>query len=107
MPIARAQAPGAFAARIRRGIGLRLLVRVVLFSSAVTLVLTLFQLYLDYSHDVGVIERRLDEIEQGYLNTIAENLRHRDRAQEDAGAPDFPNFGSGRSWKSPAPILWL
>jgi PAS domain S-box-containing protein len=81
MPIARAQAPGAFAARIRRGIGLRLLVRVVLFSSAVTLVLTLFQLYLDYSHDVGVIERRLDEIEQGYLNTIAENLRHRDRAQ--------------------------
>ena len=81
MPIARAQAPGAIAARIRRGIGLRLLVRVVLFSSAVTLVLTLFQLYLDYSHDVGVIERRLDEIEQGYLNTIAENLRHRDRAQ--------------------------
>ena len=42
MPIARAQAPGAIAARIHRGIGLRLLVRVVLFSSAVTLVLTLF-----------------------------------------------------------------
>src|SRR6266850_1069514 len=43
MPIARAQAPGAFVARIRRGIGLRLLVGVVLFSSGITLVLTLLQ----------------------------------------------------------------
>jgi len=81
MPIARARPPGALVARIPRGIGLRLLVGVVLFSSAVTLVLTLLQLYLDYSHYVGVIERRLDEIEQSYLGTIGESLWHLDRSQ--------------------------
>ncbi|HEV8680698.1 MAG TPA: ATP-binding protein, partial [Stellaceae bacterium] len=68
-------------ARIRRGVGLRLLVGVLLFSSAVTLVLTLLQLYLDYRHDVGAIERRLNEIEQGYLGAIGENLWRLDQPQ--------------------------
>ena len=66
---------------MRRGVAPRLLVSVVLFSSAVTLVLTALQLYLDYHHDVGVIERRLDEIEESYLDSIGEDLWRLDRSQ--------------------------
>ena len=67
--------------RARSGIGARLLVRVVLFSSAITLVLTLLQLYLDYRRDVGVIEDRLAEIERGYLASIGESLWQLDERQ--------------------------
>lgn len=62
-------------------IALRLLVFVLLFSSAVTLVLTAFQLYLDYRFDVSAIERRLAEIEKGYLSSLAEGLWQLDRKQ--------------------------
>ncbi len=57
-----------------RGIGRRLLVSIVLFSSVVTLLATLFQLYLDYQRDVGDIERRLAEIESSYIDSIGASL---------------------------------
>ncbi len=63
------------------GIGLRLLASVLLFSSIVTLALTLLQLYLDYRHDVGIIESRLDEIEQSYLGSLGESLWNLDQNQ--------------------------
>ncbi|WP_395021737.1 ATP-binding protein [Dongia sp.] len=66
---------------LRHGIGLRLLVFVLLFSSAVTLVLTAVQLYLDYRFDVGAIEQRLAEVERGYLNSLAEGLWQLDQKQ--------------------------
>ncbi|HEY3149735.1 MAG TPA: ATP-binding protein [Dongiaceae bacterium] len=62
-------------------IGVRLLVRVVLFSSAITLILTLMQLYFDYRRDVGIIEDRLAEIEHAYLPSIAESLWELDERQ--------------------------
>jgi PAS domain S-box-containing protein len=68
-------------AQLRSSIALRLLVFVLLFSSAVTLVLTAFQLYLDYRFDVSAIERRLAEVEKGYLNSLAEGLWQLDRRQ--------------------------
>jgi hypothetical protein len=43
-----------------RGIGRRLLILILLFSSFVTLALTAGQLYLDYQRDVSAIERRID-----------------------------------------------
>ena len=52
----------------------RLIVWTVLFSSAITLVLTLFQLYRDYRQDVSVIEAHLNQIERVHLPTIAESL---------------------------------
>jgi len=67
--------------RLRSGIGLRLLVRVLLFSSAVTLVVTLVELYLDYRHDVGAIESRLSEVEGSYLQSIGEGLWDLNRRQ--------------------------
>jgi hypothetical protein len=45
--------------RLRSGIGLRLLASVLLFSSAITLLLTLSQLYFDYRRDVGTIDHQI------------------------------------------------
>jgi PAS domain S-box-containing protein len=67
--------------RLRRGIGARLLASVLLFSAAVTLILTLFQLYFDYRHDVGAIESRLSEIEGSYLQSLGEGLWNLDSRQ--------------------------
>jgi hypothetical protein len=60
--------------RLHSGIGLRLLARVLLFSSAITLLLTLFQLYLGYRRDVGTIDRRISEIEGSYRRSLSEGL---------------------------------
>jgi PAS domain S-box-containing protein len=67
--------------RLRSGIGLRLLASVLLFSSAITLLLTLLQLYLDYRRDVGTIERRMSEIEGSYLPSLGEGLWNLDARQ--------------------------
>src|SRR5215510_2752685 len=67
--------------RWRRGIGPRLLVRILLFSSAITLILTSFQLYFDYRYDVGAIESRLSEIEGSYLQSLSEGLWNLDSRQ--------------------------
>ena len=67
--------------RWRRGIGPRLLVRVLLFSSAITLILTLFQLYFDYRYDVRAIESRLSEIEGSYVQSLGGSLWNLDRRQ--------------------------
>ena len=66
---------------LRNGIALRLLVLILLFSSAVTLVLTAVQLYFDYRFDVSAIEQRMGEIEKGYISSLAEGLWQLDRKQ--------------------------
>jgi PAS domain S-box-containing protein len=63
------------------GIGLRLLVRVLLFSSVITLLLTLMQLYLDYRRDVGAIDERMSEIDSGYRRSLGEGLWRLDARQ--------------------------
>jgi len=70
-----------FSARFGRGIAFRLLVSVLLFSSAVTLTLTALELYLDYKRDVAAIDARLDEIQQGYAESLAESLWNLDANQ--------------------------
>src|SRR5215510_4842985 len=67
--------------RLRRGIGLRLLARVLLFSAAITLILTLFQLYVEYRYDVRAIERRMSEIEGSYLQSLGDSLWNLDSRQ--------------------------
>jgi PAS domain S-box-containing protein len=52
----------------------RLIVWTVLFSSAVTLILTGLQLYRDYRHDVNQIERNFVEIESVHLATLTDSL---------------------------------
>ena len=60
-----------FSAPAGGGIAVRLLVSVLLFSSAVTLTLTALELYLDYKRDVAAVDVRLDEIQQGYTESLA------------------------------------
>ena len=67
--------------RFSEGIGARLLVRVLLFSSAITLILTVLQLYLDYRRDVEIIKDRLAEIERSYIESIGESLWQLDERQ--------------------------
>src|SRR5262245_16801492 len=67
--------------RLRSGIGPRLFASVLLFSSAITLLLTLFQLYVDYRYAVGVIESRMSEIEESYLQSLGGSLWNLDRRQ--------------------------
>ncbi|HJZ15056.1 MAG TPA: PAS domain S-box protein, partial [Stellaceae bacterium] len=66
---------------MRSGIGPRLLASVLLFSSAITLLLTLLQLYLDYRRDVGTIENRMSAIERSYLPSLGEGLWNLDAQQ--------------------------
>ena len=65
----------------QRGIGLRLIGYIVLFSSCVTLVFTLLQLYRDYHRDVSAIERRLDEVQTSTLGSLAGSLWQMDLDQ--------------------------
>ncbi len=67
--------------RSRSPLSRRLIVWTVLFSSAITLVLTLFQLYRDYRLDVSVIESHLAQIEKVHLPTIAESLWATDQSR--------------------------
>jgi len=50
------------------------MVVILLFSSVVTLVLTSYQLYLDFQHDVNAIEIRLDEIRHTHTHSISASL---------------------------------
>jgi len=70
-----------FSAPSGRSIAVRLLVSVLLFSSAVTLTLTALELYLDYERDVATINVRFDDIQQGYAESLAESLWNLDTNQ--------------------------
>ena len=63
------------------GIGRRLLVRVLLFSSAITLLLTLLQLYIGYRRDVGAIDRQIAAIEGSYRRSLGQGLWNLDGPQ--------------------------
>src|SRR5262245_54048997 len=67
--------------RWRRGIGPRLLVRVLLFSAAITLLLTLFQPYFTYRSDVRPIESRLSGSEGTYVQSLGGSLWNLDSRQ--------------------------
>ncbi|CAA7613799.1 ATP-binding protein [Magnetospirillum sp. SS-4] len=68
------RASSGLSAALARGIGLRLLAAIVLFSSLVTLVLTVLQLYLDYRGEIQSIEDRFSEIEQSNLDSLGGSL---------------------------------
>jgi PAS domain S-box-containing protein len=63
------------------GIGWRLLVRVLFFSSVITLLLTMAQLYLDYRSGVRAIDERMSEIDSGYRRSLGEGLWRLDKGQ--------------------------
>lgn len=64
-----------------RGVGRRLLVAILLFSSGVTLALTALQLWVDYERDRGAIESRIHELSQSYQDSLARSLWNVDAEQ--------------------------
>ncbi|NRF71152.1 response regulator [Aquincola sp. S2] len=58
----------------RGGIAVALLLRVVLFSTVVTLLLTVFQLSLSYRNERARLDGRFAEIEQASARSLAESL---------------------------------
>lgn len=58
----------------KRGIGRRLAVYILAFSSIVTLLSTVLQLSLEYQRDVSDIESRLAQIEGSYGHSLASSL---------------------------------
>ena len=66
---------------LRQKIGVRLLALIILFSSTVTLISTLSQLYIDYRQQVGSIEVRMGEIEKSYAGSLAAGLWNVDADQ--------------------------
>ncbi|MGE5515646.1 MAG: sensor histidine kinase [Bacteroidota bacterium] len=73
--------PSNRAVSLRRSIGFRLLIYILLFSSAVTLVSTAVQLMLDYRRDIAAIQTRLDEVQSSSLDSVAGSLWHMDADQ--------------------------
>ncbi|MDO3384424.1 ATP-binding protein [Gilvimarinus sp. SDUM040013] len=57
-----------------KGIGRRLLLYIILFSSLVTLLATAVQLYTDYQRDIGQIKGRLNDIQSSHLSAISASL---------------------------------
>lgn len=60
--------------RLRSPLARRLIVAIVLFSSAITLVLTAVQLYGEYRYDVRGIEADLQQVEQVHLKALTQSL---------------------------------
>ena len=58
----------------REAIGNRLIVFILLASSLFTLLATGFQVYTDYRRDVDLIENRMEQIRDSYLEGIANSL---------------------------------
>lgn len=52
----------------------RLLFYILIYSSTITLLITAFQLYLDYWRDVSVIEKRMTEIKVSSLGSIINSI---------------------------------
>jgi signal transduction histidine kinase len=95
-PLARIRTTWRGLNRWHSGIGLRLLARVLLFSSAITLLLTLLQLYIDYRRDVGTIDRQISEIELSYRRSLDEGLWNLDARQLELqvdGILHLPDIG--------------
>ena len=66
--------PATFIKYFRYGIGRRMMLYILSFSSIITLIITSVQLFIDYDRDVRLIETRLEQIQTIHLNSIIKNL---------------------------------
>lgn len=65
----------------RPSIARRLLIYILLCSSLITLLATVIQLYFDYRSDVDILEARLNQIEDSFVESIADDLWNLDENQ--------------------------
>ncbi|MPW18779.1 hypothetical protein GCT13_18205 [Paraburkholderia sp. CNPSo 3157] len=66
---------------MRRSVVLRLLATVLVFSCAITLILTAVQLYRDYERGIAQIQNRLVDIDRSYRDSLGEALWRLDQPQ--------------------------
>ena len=59
---------------LRSSLARRFIVAIVLFSSAITLVLTALQLYAEYRHEVEGLETNLQQTERVHLKSLTQSL---------------------------------
>lgn len=96
-PAAAAPQPARWAPLLG-GIGRRLLVRILLFSSLITLLLTAVQLYLDYGRDVDLIAARVEQVRSSYHDSLARSLWNVDSDQvriQLEGIASLPDVQAG------------
>ncbi len=60
--------------RLQKPLGIRLLAAILLCSSAITLIATGTQLWLDYRYELSAIDERLRQIEASSLNSLSNSL---------------------------------
>jgi PAS domain S-box-containing protein len=60
--------------RPRKGVARRLIISVILFSAAITLLISAIQLYRDYQRDLSLIDARLEQIQDVNLKTLINSL---------------------------------
>jgi len=63
------------------GVAKRLIVALVLFSSVITTLITAIELYTDYRHDLGQIDRSIEFIGKSYLPSLTDAVWVADRLQ--------------------------
>lgn len=81
--------------RLRSPLARRLIVAIILFSSAITLILTAIQLYGQYRNDVNHIEADLARIEQVHLKALTQSLwatNNKELTLQLEGIVQVPNF---------------
>ena len=86
---------GMHRSRLRSPLARRLIVAIILFSSAITLILTAIQLYGQYRYDVDGIEADLARIEQVHLKALTQSLwatNNKELTLQLEGMVQVPNF---------------
>jgi hypothetical protein len=64
-----------------RRLARRLIFSLLLASSIITLFITAYQLYRDYSHDIGLIENRFSQIQSVYVPSLANAMWKTDKQE--------------------------
>lgn len=71
----------------------RLILYIVICSSVITLILSVFQLYRDYRADISIVTSQFEEIEKIYLNGIIASLWSMDRDELKTLVEGLAQFG--------------
>jgi len=75
------------------GIARRMMVAVILFSSAITAVITVVELYIDYRGDMRGIDERVESIRNVFLPSLTENVWVAERTQIQTQLDGLLNLG--------------
>lgn len=73
----------------------KLIILLIVFSSVITLILTLIQLYFEYQAEIKAVHSHFEQVERSYINSISENVWEEDSERLNLliqGIVEFPGF---------------